>query len=143
MQQQQLQQLEQAAQASQAAAAAAQVAAQAAQAAAQAAQAAVQGLPAQLQQIFEQLDTLLNRTSLAHRLALQHNGHNLAGQHSLMPVRHPDTGAMPLNFPATNDGQLWAAGVSCRLSLPAVVRCATQQQDAASQQRLTAARHTC
>ncbi|KAL4422427.1 hypothetical protein ABPG75_008624 [Micractinium tetrahymenae] len=43
----------------------------------------------------------MNRTSPALRLALHHNGRAHYAEHTLVVVPHPDTGALPLNFPAT------------------------------------------
>ena len=63
----------------------------------------------------QQLAILLNRTSTPLRMALQHNGFSTQPEHSLFPVPHPDTGALPPDFPATNNGEQWAADASCML----------------------------
>ncbi|KAL4436359.1 hypothetical protein ABPG77_009921 [Micractinium sp. CCAP 211/92] len=46
---------------------------------------------------------VLHRTSLEHRLAVQHNGKSAMPDHSLQPVPHPDSGELPGWFPGTND----------------------------------------
>ena len=53
----------------------------------------------------QQLAILLNRTSTPLRMALQHNGFSTQPEHSLFPVPHPDTGALPPDFPETNNGE--------------------------------------
>lgn len=48
---------------------------------------------------------LVNRTSVQLRLALQYNSVVRHREQSLEPVPHPDTGAMPPDFPATLAGR--------------------------------------
>ncbi|KAL4421313.1 hypothetical protein ABPG75_010604 [Micractinium tetrahymenae] len=62
-----------------------------------------QAQAAQLAAQQQQLGILLNRTSPEQRLALQSNGRSLLPAHPLVAMPHPDTGALPPAFPATND----------------------------------------
>ncbi len=85
-------------------------------------QALRQYLPQYFKPIHQKLQTLVHRTSPALWSARQHNSRALLPTDALAPVPHPDTGVLPLNFPATNDGELQSAGNSRRpgsdLSVP-------------------------
>ena len=68
------------------------------QAAMQQQQAAMQQQQAAMQQ---QLSQLMHRTSCAVATARLINSHATQPGHSLAPLPHPDTGAVPPSFPAT------------------------------------------
>ncbi|KAL4436111.1 hypothetical protein ABPG77_005559 [Micractinium sp. CCAP 211/92] len=66
-------------------------------------QALRQYLPQYFKPIHQKLQTPVHRTSPALWSARQHNSRALLPTDALAPVPHPDTGVLPLNFPATNN----------------------------------------